>query len=77
MNKHGETIVLKVNKDKCLAGFYALGFEPTGTMIFKWNEEQIPIKEVFKAFGQQPILGDMKSKTKWSVFIKNAKAVQS
>ena len=27
MNKHGETIVLKVNKDKCLAGFYALGFE--------------------------------------------------
>ncbi|MDY2689194.1 MAG: hypothetical protein SOV64_06930 [Limosilactobacillus reuteri] len=28
MNKHGENIVLKVNKDKCLAGFYALGFEP-------------------------------------------------
>lgn len=27
MNKHGETIVLKVNKDKYLAGFYALGFE--------------------------------------------------
>lgn len=45
--------------------------KPTGTMIFKWNEDQIPIKEVFKAFGQQPILGDMKSKTKWSVFIRN------
>ena len=44
--------------------------KPTGTMIFKWNEDQIPIKEVFKAFGQQPILGDMCSKTKWSVFIK-------
>ncbi|MFR0575621.1 hypothetical protein ACLUW3_01275 [Limosilactobacillus reuteri subsp. suis] len=28
MNEFGETIVLKVNKDKCLAGFYALGFEP-------------------------------------------------
>ena len=28
MNKYGETIVLKVDKDKCLAGFYALGFEP-------------------------------------------------
>ena len=51
--------------------------KPTGTMIFKWNEEQIPVKDVFKAFGQQPILGDMRSKTKWSVFIKNAKAVQS
>ena len=50
--------------------------KPTGTMIFKWNEDQIPIKEVFKAFGQQPILGDMKSKTKWSVFIKNEQAAK-
>lgn len=32
---------------------------------------RVPIKKVFEAFGQQPILGDMKSKTKWSVFIKN------
>lgn len=45
--------------------------KPTGTMIFKWNEDQIPISKVFEAFGQQPILGDMKSKTKWSVFIKD------
>lgn len=47
--------------------------KPTGVMIFKWNEEQIPIKEVLRAFGQQPILGDMRSKTKWSVFIKSEK----
>ena len=45
--------------------------KPTGIMLFKWNEDQIPIKKVFEAFDQQPILGDMKSKTKWSVFIKN------
>lgn len=32
MNKYGENIVLKVNKDKCLAGFYALGFEPKEIM---------------------------------------------
>lgn len=32
MNEFGETIVLKVNKDKCLAGFYALGFEPKEIM---------------------------------------------
>lgn len=32
MNKHGETIVLKVNKDKFLAGFYALGFDPKEVM---------------------------------------------
>lgn len=44
--------------------------KPTGVIVFKWNEDQIPIKEVFKAFGKQPILGDMRSKTKWSVFIK-------
>jgi len=48
--------------------------KPTGVMIFKWNEDQIPIKEAFRAFGQQPILGDMRSKTKWSVFIKPEKA---
>lgn len=44
--------------------------KPTGVMVFKWNEDQIPIKEIFKAFGKQPILGDMRSKTKWSIFIK-------
>lgn len=32
MNKYGENIVLKVNKDKCLAGFYVLGFEPKEVM---------------------------------------------
>ncbi|MEE6719233.1 hypothetical protein [Limosilactobacillus reuteri] len=32
MNKHGENIVLKVNKDKYLAGFYVLGFEPKEIM---------------------------------------------
>lgn len=34
MNKYGETIVLKVNKDKCLAGFYALGFEPKERRLY-------------------------------------------
>ena len=32
MNKRGENIVLKVNKDKCLAGFYAMGFDPKDVM---------------------------------------------
>ncbi len=32
MNKYGESIVLKVNNDECLAGFYALGFEPKEIM---------------------------------------------
>ncbi len=41
-----------------------------GVLLFKWNEEQIKTKEVFEVFGQQPILGDKRSKTRWSVFIK-------
>lgn len=32
MNERGQTIVLKVGKDKCLAGLYALGFEAEDTM---------------------------------------------
>lgn len=36
--------------------------KPTGVLLFKWNEDQIPAKEVFKAFGYQPILGDMEVK---------------
>ena len=41
-----------------------------GVLLFKWNEEQIKTKEVFEVFGQQQILGDKRSKTRWSVFIK-------
>lgn len=43
---------------------------PNGVLLFKWNEDQIPFKEVLKVIPKQPILGDKKSKTKWSVFIK-------
>lgn len=56
---------LKQGFDECMRVL-----KPSGTMLFKWNEDQIKIREVFEAFGQQPILGDKRSKTKWSVFIK-------
>lgn len=39
-----------------------------GVLLFKWNDDQIKFSEVLKAFGQRPILGDKRSKTKWSVF---------
>ena len=42
----------------------------SGTLLLKWNEEQIPFRDVLKAIQCQPILGDKRSKTKWSVFIK-------
>lgn len=45
MNEFGETIVLKVNKDKCLAGFYALGFEPKEIMGVLYQAITVLCKE--------------------------------
>ncbi len=44
--------------------------KPTGTLMFKWNEDQIKFRDVIKAIGQRPIFGDRRSKTRWSVFLK-------
>ena len=43
---------------------------PYGTLIFKWNTEQIPMADVLKVFDQQPLFGDKRSKTRWLVFMK-------
>lgn len=32
--------------------------KPTGTWMFKWNEDQIKFRDVIKAIGQRPIFGD-------------------
>ena len=45
MNKYGENIVLKVNSDKCLAGFYALGFEPKEIMGVLYQSITVLCKE--------------------------------
>ena len=44
--------------------------KPNGTLIFKWNEDQISLNEVLDCFGQQPLFGDKRSKTHWLVFMK-------
>ena len=41
-----------------------------GTLVFKWNEEQIALKEILSIFPQQPVLGNKRSKTHWLVFMK-------
>ena len=43
---------------------------PAGTLIFKWNEDQIPLSEVLEAIGEQPLFGNKRSKTHWLVFMK-------
>ena len=41
-----------------------------GTLVFKWNEDQIKLSEVLKHFGQKPLYGNKRAKTHWIVFIK-------
>lgn len=46
-----------------------------GTLVFKWNESQIPKKDVVNLLPVQPLFGNKpgsKSKTHWLVFMKQA-----
>jgi SAM-dependent methyltransferase len=46
---------------------------PGGTLIFKWNETQIPVKNVVELAGVKPLFGHMSgknSKTHWLCFVK-------
>lgn len=41
-----------------------------GTMIFKWNEEQITLPKVKRLLPCEPIIGQRRGKTIWLVFFK-------
>lgn len=56
---------LKQGFDECMRVL-----EPGGILIFKWNEEQIKLKQVLEAIEYQPLFGDKRSKTHWLVFMK-------
>jgi hypothetical protein len=46
---------------------------PNGTLIFKWNETQIPLKEVLSLTSVRPLFGHTTTvslKTHWIVFMK-------
>lgn len=46
---------------------------PGGTLIFKWNEQQIPLKTVLALFKERPLFGHPTAKsgrTIWCVFFK-------
>lgn len=45
--------------------------KPNGTLIFKWNEEQVSLKYVLELTNQKPLFGNKRSKTHWVVFMKN------
>lgn len=43
-----------------------------GTLVFKWNSEQIPFSRAVKLSPYKPIFGDKRAKTRWTIFVKNA-----
>lgn len=45
--------------------------KPNGTLVFKWNEEQIKLSEVIEAIGKKPLFGNRRSKTHWIVYMKD------
>lgn len=60
--------VLKKGFDECWRVL-----KPHGTLIFKWNEVQIPVKDVINAIGRDPLYGNRSGKasnTHWMAFIK-------
>lgn len=44
--------------------------KPNGTLIFKWNEEQIKLKEILNCIDYKPLFGNKRAKTHWLVFMK-------
>lgn len=46
--------------------------KPNGTLIFKWNEDQVSLREVLKCFDERPLFGNRnwRTKTHWLVFMK-------
>lgn len=47
--------------------------EPFGVLVFKWNEEQIPLNAVVKLAPIPPLFGNRHGKTHWLVFMKPSK----
>lgn len=72
-------VYLRIGQPNIKAGFDECMrvLKPTGTLLFKWSNNQIPFNKVFNVIDQKPILGDRRGTTRWSVFIKGAENGQS
>lgn len=59
---------LKMGFDECIRVL-----EPHGTLIFKWNEDQIKVSEILTVIQQKPLIGHKSgksAKTHWLTFMK-------
>jgi SAM-dependent methyltransferase len=45
--------------------------KPNGTLVFKWNEEQIKLSDILKLADYNPLFGNRKDRTHFVVFLKN------
>lgn len=41
-----------------------------GTLVFKWNDSQIQLREILDVIGVEPLFGQKRQKTHWLVFMK-------
>ena len=51
--------------------------KPNGTLIFKWNETDIPVNLIFELTDQKPVVGHQsgkRSNTHWICFLKEVRA---
>lgn len=44
--------------------------KPNGTLLFKWNEDQVKLSEVLATIDKTPLFGNKRSKTHWLTFMK-------
>lgn len=59
---------LKKGFDECMRVL-----DDFGTLIFKWNETQVPVSKIISLFGEMPIIGHKSGKannTHWMLFMK-------
>lgn len=63
---------IKAGFDECMRVL-----KPNGTLIFKWNENQIKINKIIEVIGQKPLFGHPSGKhgqTIWMTFFKGVAA---
>ena len=44
--------------------------DTNGVLVFKWNEEQIKLRQILDLIDFKPLFGDKRGKTHWLVFMK-------
>jgi len=76
MSKKYGTLDKKTWRDDITRGFTECFrvLRPEGTLIFKWNEYSIPIKDILECTTHKPLFGNRSgkaSKTHWIVFMKD------